>query len=406
MTKSLTIGFNDALAMTLENIVTTESEIVELFEGVNRIASENLKAKVDSPSVKASLKDGYAVLSADIEKATLDTPVALKLLGSVTPGIPKDYEVVKGTTLRVLTGSKIPRGADAVLAEEHTKLKNGDVIALNNAEPGRNILPKGVDVSIGKQIVSRGTRLTPGMVGMLAAAGHDKIPVFQNLKIAVIATGDEVIAPGQPLTEGKLYASNMMTLNAWCHRIYLDTQTAIVKDDPDAMLNALRSAADSNDAILTSGGSWTGDRDLVAHTLNQLGWRKVFHRVRIGPGKGVGFGLLNNKPVFILPGGQSSNLIAFLEIALPGLLKLAGDRSPGLPTMNARLASDLNVKHADWTQFIFGTIESHHGELPLFKPLLGSSRLSSMAEAQAIVACKEGLTHLSKGTVVSIQLLF
>jgi molybdopterin molybdotransferase len=240
---------------------------------------------------------------------------------------------------------------------------------------------------------------------MLAAAGHYQIPVFRNLKIGIIATGDEVIAPGQPLTEEQLYASNMITLNAWCHRFYHDTQTSIVKDDPDAVLNALRSAADSADAVLTSGGAWTGDRDLVAHMLDELGWEKIFHRVRIGPGKGVGFGLLKNKPVFILPGGPPSNLIAFLEIALPGLLKLAGDRSPGLPAMNARLASEINGKYSDWTQFIFGVIESNHRELPLFKPLQGSSRLSSMAEAQAIVACEEGLTHLSKGTVVSVQII-
>jgi len=405
MKESQLIGFDDALTMTLRSIVPTGSELVDLVDCVNRIVSEDLKAKVDSPSVNASLKDGYAVISEDIENATGDSPVELKLMGGVTPGIQKDCEVVKGTVLRILTGSKIPKGADAVLAEEYTKLKNGNIIALNNAEPGRNILSKGIDVSVGKQIVSQGTRLTPGMAGMLAAAGHYQIPVFRNLKIGIIATGDEVIAPGQPLTEEKLYASNMITLNAWCHRFYHDTQTSIVKDDPDAVLNALRSAADSADAVLTSGGAWTGDRDLVAHMLDELGWEKVFHRVRIGPGKGVGFGLLKNKPVFILPGGPPSNLIAFLEIALPGLLKLAGDRSPGLPAMNARLASEINGKYSDWTQFIFGMIESKHRELPLFKPLQGSSRLSSMAEAQAIVACEEGLTHLSKGTVVSVQII-
>jgi molybdopterin molybdotransferase len=405
MTKSLLIGFDDALAMTLSCIVPTDSEMVGLEDCLNRIVYEDLKAKVDSPSVNASLKDGYAVVSRDIEKATVDTPVGLKLLGRVTPGIRKDYEVVTGTALRILTGSEIPKGADAVLAEEYTKLMNGDIIALNNAEPGKNILPKGVDVLVGKQIVSQGTRLTPGMLGMLAAAGHDQIPVFRNLKIAIIATGDEVIAPGQPLTEGQLYASNMITLNAWCQKYHHDTQTSIVKDDPGSVLNALGSAANNADAILTSGGSWTGDRDLVARMLNQLGWQQVFHRIRIGPGKGVGLGLLNNKPVFILPGGPPSNLIAFLEIALPGLLKLAGDSSPGLPTMNVRLASDINGKYSDWTQFVFGMIEPHNCELPLFKPLRGGSRLSSMAEAKAIVACREGLTHLSKGTVVSVQII-
>jgi molybdopterin molybdotransferase len=405
MTKIQLIGYDDALDITLNNIEPADSEMISLANCVNRITSEDMKARVDSPSVNASLKDGYAVISGDIEKAAMDTPVELKLLGRVTPGVHKDCEVINGTALRVLTGSEIPKGADAVLAEEFTKIKNGDIIALNNAEQGRNILPKGVDVSIGEKIVFRGTRLTPGMAGMLAAAGHDQVPVYRNLKIAIIATGDEVIAPGQPLTKGKLYASNLVTLNAWCHNFHLDTQTSVVKDDPDAILNALRSAADSADVILTSGGAWSGDRDLVAHMLNRLGWQLFFHRVRIGPGKGVGFGLLNNKPVFILPGGPPSNLIAFLEIALPGILKLAGDHSPGLHSMNARLASDINGKYSEWTQFIFGTIESSNSELPWFKPLQGSSRLGSMAEAQAIAACREGLTNLLKGTAISVQIL-
>lgn len=405
MTKRQLIGFDEALAITLDNIAPADSEIVGLSDCVNRVASEDMKARVDSPSVNASLKDGYAVISGDIEKATMETPVELKLLGRVTPGVRKDCQVINGNALRVLTGSEIPKGADAVLAEEFTKTRDGGIIALNNAEPGRNILPKGVDVSVGKKIVSRGTRLTPGMAGMLAAGGHDQVPVYRYLKIAIIATGDEVIAPGQQLTKGKLYASNLITLNAWCHKFHLDTQTSVVMDNPDAILNALRSAADSADVILTSGGAWTGDRDLVAHMLKQLGWQLFFHGVRIGPGKGVGFGLLDNKPVFILPGGPPSNLIAFLEIALPGILKLAGDHSPELYTMNARLASDINFKYSDWTQFSFGTIETSHSGLPLFKPLQGSSRLGSMAEAQAIAACREGLTNLSKGTIISVQIL-
>ena len=179
---------------------------------------------------------------------------------------------------------------------------------------------------------------------------------------------------------------------------------AIVKDDPDEILSTLKSAAKESDAILTSGGAWTGDRDLVAKMLDKLGWKQVFHRIRIGPGKAVGFGLLYDKPVFILPGGPPSNLMGFLQIALPGLLKLAGHSHPALPAVNVRLASDLTGSHSDWTQFIFGMIE-HQPGLLIFHHLRNRSRLRSMAEAQAIVAIPEGHTVLSAGSMVSAQFL-
>ena len=182
------------------------------------------------------------------------------------------------------------------------------------------------------------------------------------------------------------------------------TRFAIVGDEPEAIFHTLEAEAAETDALITSGGAWTGDRDLVAHTLDRLGWQKVFHRIRIGPGKAVGFGMLGEKPVFILPGGPPSNLLGFLQIALPGLLRLAGCGSPGLPRTNVRLAEDLTGKYEDWTQFVFGLLEPGNG-LPGFRPLTGGSRLQSMAEARAVAAIPEGATRIPAGSVVSVQIL-
>ena len=122
------------------------------------------------------------------------------------------------------------------------------------------------------------------------------------------------------------------------------------------------------DAMITSGGAWTGDHDIVAQVLNELGWKEVFHRVRIGPGKAVGFGLLHYKPVFMLPGGPPSNVMSFLQIALPGLLALSGYANPSLPVINARLAAELKVKESDWTDFFYGALDFRDG-LPIFYPM-------------------------------------
>ena len=405
MVKWLAVGLDEALRLTLERInPLLETESVTLLDSVDRVVSEDLYARVDSPSVDASLKDGYAVSAQGVEKATPEHPVRLRLAGCMAAGGQQDFHVTPVTTVRVMTGAKIPPGANAVVSEEFVKTVGDNALVENYAEPGRNILAKGNDVALGQRVVRQGCCLTPGLVGILAAAGYECVSVVRNPKVAIVATGDEVVAPGRPLPEGKLYASNMTTLGAWCRRYKMQTQMAIVKDDPDEILNILHRHSQDADAIMTSGGAWTGDRDMVAQILERLGWKQVFHRIRIGPGKAVGFGLLKKKPVFILPGGPPSNLMGFLQIALPGLLKLSGHLRPGLPVAKVRLASDLTGRHADWTQFFFGVLEIQK-EMPLFHPLRNSSRLRSMAEAQAIAAIPEGKTHLPAGTVIPAQLM-
>ena len=404
MVRYLPLGLEEALTLTLERLTPLGTESVTLMGAVDRIAARDLHAMVDSPSVDASLKDGYAVCSADIASASAETPVQLRVIGCAAAGGRQNFNLAPGNAIQILTGAKIPAGADAVLSEEFVRRDGEHIHARDVAEPGRNILAKGSDVALGEKIITDGQALTPGLVGFLAAAGHSCIPVYRRPRVAVIATGDEVVAPGQPLPDGKLYASNITTLGAWCRRYGLSTDLTIVRDDPQEITAALQSAQETANAIITSGGAWTGDRDMVARILEQLGWQQVFHRIRIGPGKAVGFGLLNALPVFILPGGPPSNLMGFLQIALPGLLKLAGHAHPHLPTRPVRLVEDLRGRYADWTQFVYGMVENRSSQ-PLFHSLANKSRLQSMAEATAVVAIPEGEVLLPAGSVVEAQCL-
>lgn len=404
MSKTLPFGLKDALASTLARIQPLSPVSMTLLDGLNHCLASDIAATVNSPSIDASLKDGYAVMSSTVAAATCEHPVRLKLAGRVCAGHRGDIRVQPDTAVRVLTGAEIPKGADAVVSEEFTTIDRDMVTIRNHAEAGRNILPKGSDVEIGRIVAAKGDMVTPGLAGILAAAGHSRIAVVPSPTVAIISTGDEVVAPGLPLPEGKLYASNMTTLGGWCRRYGMQTHLAVVKDDPDAIDRILERHVESVDAIVTSGGAWTGDRDLVAQILVQLGWQQVFHRIRIGPGKAVGFGVLMDKPVFILPGGPPSNLMGFLQIALPGLLKLAGFRHPGLPTVNVRLATELEGRCSDWTQFYYGTIEES-SQIPIFHVLKGKSRLRSMAQAHAVIAIPEGRTVLPADTIVAAQLL-
>ena len=402
--KKLSLDLGKALSITLEHIKPLAVESIQLAESTDHIAASDLYALVDSPSMDSSLKDGYAVLSHEVADATPEMPVRLKLAGHLAPGGKKDIELKSGTTVRVLTGARIPVGADAVVSEEFVKPEGNDVLVMNFAEPGRNILPRGRDVESRKCIIKHGQQISPGIIGLIAAAGHSVVPVFKNPTVAIIGTGDEIVVPGEPIEEGKLYASNIMTINAWCKRYRMKTLMTVVHDDFDSLTNTLKTLSADADAVITSGGAWTGDRDLVAQTLEGLGWQEYFHRIRIGPGKAVGFGMLNGKPVFILPGGPSSNLMGFLQIALPGLLALAGHANPNLPRINARLAADLEGRQRDWTDFFFGRLEEEEG-FPVFHPLKGSSRLRVIAEAEAIASIPEEQEYLKKGSVISVQLL-
>jgi molybdopterin molybdotransferase len=402
--KNLSLGLEKALSITLENIKPLPAENVELTACVDRVAASDLYSLVDSPSMDASLKDGYAVLSHEVADATPEKPVRLKVNGYLAAGGEKDIELKLGTTVRVLTGARIPAGADAVVAEEFVNPEDNDVLIENFAEPGRNILPRGTDVSSGKCVIRSGQRISSGMVGLLAAAGHSTVPVIKNPTVGIIGTGDELVAPGEPLTEGKLYASNIITLAAWCSKYRMKTLMTVVHDDYETISSTLVAIAADADAVITSGGAWTSDRDMVAQALEGLGWQEYFHRIRIGPGKAVGFGILDKKPVFILPGGPSSNLMGFLQIALPGLLAQAGHENPGLPRINARLGAHLEGRQPDWTHFFFGTLEEDEG-MPVFHPLKGGSRLRSIAEAEAIASIPEGQDYLVKGSVISVQLV-
>ena len=397
------MGYAQALRLTLESISPLPAETLPVWQLTGRIAAEDLCALVDAPSADVSLKDGYAVRSADVAQASATSPVRLRLIGAAQAGSRFTGEVTPGTAVRVLSGACVPYGAEAVVSGEFAGNDGAWVTVTADAEPGRNILRRGTDVTRGQVVAAAGTRLRPAQVGLLAAAGHGRAPVVRRPKVAIIATGDEVIAPGKALGTGQLYASNLVTLAAWCAHYGFETAVSVVPDEAAAIERRLTGALDECDAVITSGGAWTGERDLVVHLLDQSLWRKVYHKVKLGPGKAVAFGMAGSKPVFCLPGGPPSNQMAFLQLALPGLLRLAGYRRPRLPEVVATLAETVEGQ-VDWTQFVGGRLErTSSGDL--FHPVKLASRLQSMALAEALLAIPEGTGRIPQGARVRVQLL-
>lgn len=397
------IGFQEAYRLTLDSVPHMGSEYLPLHLITNRILSTDVLSKADSPSVTASMKDGYAVKSIDLDQADNEHPVKLKVTGTLSAGKAPPLKLRRGQAIRLTTGAGIPEGADAVLAEEFCRRIDDEIICVNTAQAGRNILKKGTDIKIGETIAAKGHQLSPPMVGLLASAGHDGAEVVKRPRVAVIATGDEVIAPGAPLQEGKLYASNLVEICSWLDLFGMRFESAVAPDNRESISSAIQEYLPVADAFITSGGSWSSERDLMLKVLEDLEWQGIYHRVRMGPGKGIGFGLLEEKPFFFLPGGPPSAEMSFLQIALPGLLQTQGHPLPPFPIIKAKLDQTVEGQ-GNWTQFIHAGFFLKDGET-VVRPAKLKSRLQSMANKQTLIVIPEGTERIASGTIIEVPVL-
>lgn len=400
------IGYREALDIVTSEVRPLGEEELPLNLCVGRVAAADVAAAVSYPSIDVSLKDGFAVKSSDIARAERDAPVRLSVIGSSFAGASFGGGIRKGEAVKVCSGSPIPDGADAVVSGEFCQEgPNGGVVVRADAGPGRNILRAGLEVAAGAVIIQRGERITPGHLGLAAAAGISAVRVRCRPCAAIVSIGDEVVAPGEALHAGQLYASNLVTMEAWLASFGIPCVTSVVPDDVNAIQRAVRAHLPGVNAILTSGGAWGGERDLVVGALDGLGWQKQFHYVRMGPGKGIAFGALEGVPVFCLPGGPLSNQMAFLQIALPALLRMEGDARPPLQIVRARLTEDVKSRHRAWTEFRDAVVTLDEGGRYVVALYRSRSRIEAIAKAVGLICIPEGMEELRRGAVVSVQML-
>ena len=397
------IGYKEALDLTLSSVSLGSTETLPLERLVGRTLAEDIVARVDCPSVSTSRKDGFAVVAADLSQADEQHPVRLKVRGNLTAGDRRQLAITRGQTVRVTTGAPLPEGADAVLAEEFCRRHSDVIEAFNTADAGRNIQQQGRDIRIEDAIAARGVKLNPAQIGLLAAAGLAAAEVYRYPKVAVIATGDEVVAPGRKLRKGQLYASNMVELCAWLTQLGLPCVAELVADKKEDIKKAIEKHLPDVDAFFTSGGAWGSERDLILDVVAELNWQGIYHRVRMGPGKPVGFGLLNGKPFFCLPGGPSSNEMAFSQLGLPALLKMGGESPVAFPTIPANLTQAVTGKK-EWTDFIHARLEKRQDGL-FVHPARLKSALQSMAQKQALIIIPEDREEFAAGETIDIQLI-
>ncbi|MFP3981280.1 MAG: gephyrin-like molybdotransferase Glp [Desulfobacterales bacterium] len=392
------IGYDEAYRLTLEHVGPGATCELPVDRAAGRVAAEPVFARVNSPSADVSLKDGYAVVASDLARASRNDPAGLTVIGRLAAGDAAGQAIRPGQTLRILSGAPIPPGADAVVAEEFTDQGRAELRVFADAAPGRNVLEKGKDVAQGELIADTGQILFPQLIGLLVAGGISRVTVFRRPRVGLLATGSEILLPGSAFVPGKIYASNIALQQAWLAADGFDVRMNVAGDTQAEIGAAIRDMAAWADVLITSGGAWKGDRDLVVRVLESLGCHMIFHRVRMGPGKAVGMGILDGKPVFVLPGGPASNEIAFMMLVYPALRKIAGFNHCPYLWLRGRLAHSVQGQ-SDWTQFVQCDLGREQEETAVFPKKL-KSRMAAMARTPAVIMIPEGVTHIPQDSLV------
>ncbi len=331
------ISVDEARARILADLRPTPAEIVALAEAWNRVTAAPVVARLTQPPADVSAMDGYALRAAD---GTLGA--RLSVVGAAPAGHPFDGSVGPGQTVRLFTGSIVPPGADAILLQEDAT-RDGDTVRVNEAvKAGRHIRRAGQDFSRGDTVVPAGRRITARDVGLAAAANHPWLSVHRRPRIAILATGDEIAMPGEPIPPGGIVSSNSHALAALVRAGGgLPTVLPIAADTQEAVA-AVADAVAGADMLVTTGGASVGDHDLVISGLQSRGMVVDFWQIAMRPGKPLLFGRLapadGGVPVLGLPGNPVSALICSILFLLPAMSRLSGLPAAPPPITTAVLA--------------------------------------------------------------------
>ena len=414
------LSVEEAQARILGMFRTLESERKPLLDALGQVLAEDVVSTLDIPPLTNSAMDGYAVCYEAIAGATYDSPRDLRVIGHLAAGQLPEQEVSGVNAVRIMTGAPIPSGADTVVPFEETDeyerkglgmgpLDITEIMVRTDVPRGSNLRPAGQDVQKGQMVLEKGALLRPSEIGVLASLGRDAVEVTRRPVVAVIATGDELLEPGEPAAGGKIYNSNSYSVAAAVLRYGgIPRMLGIAGDNLESM-NAKLEEGLTADMLLTSAGVSRGDYDIVKDVLASRG-EIDFWSVRMRPAKPLAFGVFpgpggRKVPHIGLPGNPVSALVAFEEMVRPAILKMQGRTDLGKPVVRAALEDDI-VNGDERRVYARAVITRRDGRY--YARLTGdqgSGVLTSMALANGLAICPEDVPVMKAGEEVDVQML-
>jgi molybdopterin molybdotransferase len=412
------LGVGEALERILGAANPLEPERVSLEESLGRALSDDAFAVATLPPWDNSAMDGYAVRHQDLSGASPTSPISLRVVDVIRAGGRAIRSLGTGEAIRIMTGSPVPAGADSIVRVEDTDAEavSGEVKVFSEPSRGKDIRPGGQDMRKGEKVLSRGTTIGPGQVGLLSATGSAAVPVYRRPSVAILSNGDEIAPMGEfdLVLEGRsIPETNSPTLAAAVRGAGgIPVPLGIARDTPESILEKVSQAqAEGIDALLTSGGASMGESDLFKRVLEDQGFRLDFWRVRMRPGTPFSFGTLprkegeGNLPVFGLPGNPASSFVTFQIFCRPYLLRLAGHRRIHRPVVPARAGAPFRSPES-LTHFFRVCLSGDPAQpiaVPTGPQTSGLVRGQGLAHGLAVVP--EGTKEVAEGGPLRVILL-
>ena len=385
--------------LLLRLAVPVGTERVSLDQCGGRILAADLAAEAPVPPFDRSAYDGYAFRSADVESASRECPVTLRILEEIPAGAVPTVTVETGTAVKLLTGAPVPPGADVVLKYERTRFDDASVTVFESLKPGSNIVKRGEDVQQGQVLACAGTVIDAGLAGTLAAQGVAMPMAYRQPVIGLISTGNEVVEADADLAPGKIRNSNRTTLVAVLEGLGCQPQyLGLAGDDVARIRERIEEGLERCDAVLLTGGVSVGDYDLTPDAMEQAGVEVLVRGVNMKPGMACAYGVKDGKLVLGLSGNPASSLTNFYAVVLPAIRTLCG-RSDAIPAeITVTLASGFRKK-SPLTRFLRGTLDLSDGTVRMTLPKeQGNVVLSSTIGCNVMAVVPAGSGPVEAGT--------
>ncbi|MBP1762587.1 MAG: moeA 3 [Firmicutes bacterium] len=393
------VSLEEAQSLLLDRAEAIGEECVSLLQANGRILSQDIKAPINIPGFDKSALDGYALIAADTVSAEPSNPAQIMVVDETRAGFPANSKVVPGTAVKLMTGAPIPEGADVVIKYEDI-IRNGDVISVFKPLKARdNIISEGEDIKRGDFAAAKGMRVNPGLVALLAGLGIYQIPVYKQLKIAIMSTGDELVRPGEPLRTGKIYNSSLFGLMARCAELGAQPiDLGIVPDYMQSTCARIAKGLEVADIVISTGGVSVGDYDVVKDAMVAAGAEIIFWQVAMKPGSPMVAAVRDNQFVIGLSGNPAAAMVTFDLIVIPLIKKLMGIENP-LPVKVQGIFADKFTKASPQRRLLRAKLERKDGlDYFLLTGNQSNGAMISMVECNVMLDIPAG-----SGAVISGQ---